>query len=33
MYTRRHFLFIPLALAAGNAAGQEHEPSALDRCP
>ena len=27
MYTRRHFLFIPLALAAGNAAGQDHEHS------
>ena len=28
MYTRRHFLVIPFALAAGNAAGGQHEPSA-----
>ena len=27
MYTRRHFLFTPLALAADAAAGQQHEPS------
>jgi len=27
MYTRRHFLFIPVALVAGSAAGQDHEPS------
>jgi heme/copper-type cytochrome/quinol oxidase subunit 2 len=27
MYTRRHFLFIPVALVAGSAVGQDHEPS------
>jgi heme/copper-type cytochrome/quinol oxidase subunit 2 len=27
MYTRRQILFIPLARAAGSAAGQDHEPS------
>jgi heme/copper-type cytochrome/quinol oxidase subunit 2 len=27
MYTRRHVLCIPFALAAGSAAGQDHEPS------